>query len=47
MVNYEPVKIMIDVLGLAKVKINMVIYYYGVFELIGINQDSLFILKFY
>ena len=46
MIYYELVKIMIDISGLAKVIINMVIHHYSIFESIVIDQGLLFILKF-
>ena len=47
MVHYEPVKVIINALGLAKMIINAVVHHYGVLELIVINQGSLFTSKFW
>ncbi len=47
MIYYESVKVTIDILGLAKVIINMVMRYYRVLESIIINQDLLLISKFW
>lgn len=47
MVYYELVKIMIDMLGLTEVIINIVVYHHGVSESIVIDQDLLFISKFW
>ncbi len=47
MVYYKPVKVMIDVPGLAKVIINVVVHHYGVPESIVTDQGSLFISKFW
>ncbi len=46
-VHYEPVKITIDALDLAKVIIKVVVYYHGVLESIVINRGLLFISKFW
>lgn len=45
-VHYKPVKIMINIPGLAKVIINVVIYYHGVLESFVIDKALLFISKF-
>lgn len=45
-VYYEPVKVIINELDLAKVIINMVICHHGVPELIVIDQSLLFTSKF-
>ncbi len=47
MVHYKPVKITIDVLGLAEVIIDVVVHYHGVPESIIIDWDLLFISKFW
>ena len=39
MIYYKSVKITIDVLGLAKVIINVIMYYYNIPKLIVINQN--------
>lgn len=41
-VYYEPIKITIDVLNLAKLIIHMVIEYYSLLNLIVINHNSIF-----
>ena len=46
MVNYELVKITINVPNLTEVIINMVVYHHGVLESIVINQGLLFTSKF-
>ena len=46
MVYYEPVKVTIDALGLAKVIIDVVVQYYGLPDLIVTNRGLLFTLKF-
>ncbi len=46
-VDYEPVNIMINIPGLAKVIINVVICYHGVLESIVIYKALLFISKFW
>ncbi len=46
MVHYKPVKVILDILGLAKVIINMVVYHHRVPELFVIDQCLLFILTF-
>lgn len=45
-VYYEPVKVSIDILGLAKKTINIVVYYHGVLELIVTDRGLLFMSKF-
>ncbi len=45
-VYYEPVKIMIDVLDLAKVIINVVVHYHGFLKSIITDQGLLFTSKF-
>ncbi len=47
MVYYEPVKVMIDASGLAKVIIHVVVQHYGVFESIIIDWGLLFTSKFW
>ena len=47
MVYHIPVKVKINALGLAKVIIDVVVYYYGVLESIMTNQGSLFTSKFW
>ncbi len=47
MIYYEPVKITIDALGLAKVIINVVVYHYKVLESIIIDWSLLFTSKFW
>lgn len=46
MVYYEPVKVTIDVSGLAKVIINMVERYHNIFEFIITDQGLLILSKF-
>ena len=46
MVYYVPVKVTIDIPGLAKVIINVIAYYYRVLKSIVTNQGSFFISKF-
>ena len=46
MVYYEPIKVIIDTLGLAEVIFNMVVCYYGLPNSIVSDKDSLFALKF-
>ena len=45
-VYYEPVKVIINTPGLAKVIIDEIVRYCGVFEAIVIDQGLLFISKF-
>ena len=47
MVYYIPVKVMINIPGLAKVIINIVMRHYGVPESIVTDLDSFFISKFW
>ena len=47
MVYYEPVKVTINIPSLAKVIINVVVYYHGVSESIVMDQDLLFTSKFW
>ena len=47
MVNYKPVKIIIDIPSLAKVIINIVIYHYKVLELIVMDQSLFIMSKFW
>ena len=47
MVYYKLVKVIINILGLAKVIINVIVHYYKVPELIIIDQGLLFIIKFW
>ena len=46
MIHYQPVKITLDVPGLAEVIINVVIYHHGLVGLIVTNKSSFFTLKF-
>ena len=46
-VHYKPVKITIDIPGLAKVIIDVVVRQHGLLDLIVIDQRLLFILKFW
>lgn len=46
MVYYKLVKVIIDILSQAKVMINKIIHYYGIFEFIIKHQNLLFISKF-
>ena len=46
-VYYKLVKIIINILGLAKIIINIIIKYYSLSNLIITNQKFLFILKFW
>lgn len=46
MVNYELVKVIIDILGLAKVIIDVVIRYHNLFKSIVSNCGSVFNSKF-
>ena len=47
MIYYKMVKILIDVSGLVKVIINIIVRYYGLPESIIINCNLLFISKFW
>ena len=47
MIYYKPVKIMINIPGLAKVIIDLVLHYHNIAKLIIINQGLLFTLKFW
>lgn len=47
MIYYKPVKVIIDILGLAKVIINVIVYYYRVLKSIVIDQGSPFGSKFW
>ncbi len=47
MVYYELVKIIIDILGLAKVIINVIVHYYDISKSIITDQGLLFILIFW
>ena len=47
MVHYVWIKVTINVLGLAKVIIDVVLHYYEVLESIVTDQSSLFISKFW
>ncbi len=42
MVYYKPVKVLIDISGLAEVIINVIVYYYGILESIIIDWDLYF-----
>lgn len=46
MIHYKVVKVTIDIPGLAKVIINIVVCYHEVSESIITDQDSLYTLKF-
>ena len=46
-VHYEPVKVTIDALGLAKVIIDVVVRYYGLPDLIISNRGAIFMSKFW
>lgn len=46
-IHYKPLKIIIDTLRLGKVITNIVIYYYGISELIVTDSGLLFISKFW
>ncbi len=46
-VHYDPVKITIDITGLAEVIIYVIVRHHGVLELIIMDQDLLFISKFW
>ena len=47
MVQYKPVKVTIDTLGLAKVILDMVVQYHGLLDSIVIDKSSLFTSKFW
>ncbi len=47
MVHYEPIKVTINIPGLAEVIINMIMCYYGVLEAIVTDQSLLFPSKFW
>ena len=47
MVYYKPVKVMINISNLAKIIINVVIYYYKALKSIVTDQSLLFISKFW
>ena len=47
MVNYEPVKVKINVLGLTKVNIDVVLWHHGLSDLIVIDLGSEFTSKFW
>ena len=47
MVYYKPIQVTIEIPGLAKVIINVIMRYYGVSSSIITNQSLLFILKFW
>ena len=46
MVYYKLIKITIDIPGLVKVIINMVVHHYGITKLIVPDYSSLFVSKF-
>ena len=46
-VHYEPIKIIIDNPGLAKVILNVVVWHHGLPDSIMTNRSSLFISKFW
>ena len=46
MVHYEPVKVILDALGPAKVILNVLVQHHGMHNLIVTNRGSLFTLKF-
>lgn len=45
-VYYYPLRVTINILGLAKVKLNIVIWHYGLPNLIFTNKNLLFTFKF-
>ena len=47
MVHYEPVKVTIDALGLAKVILDVVVWHHGLFNSVVSDRGSLFISKFW
>ena len=47
MVNYKPIKVIIDASGLAKVIIDVVVWHHGLPDSIVTNRSSLFISKFW
>ena len=47
MVNYEPIKAIIDAPGLAKIRIDVIIQYYGLLDSIVTNKSSFFTSKFW
>ena len=47
MVHYEPVKVTIDTLGLAKAILDVVVWYHGLLDSIVSDRGSLFISKFW
>ena len=47
MVYYKPVKVTINIPGLAKIIIDIAVRYYGLPDLIVTNQRSFFISKFW
>ena len=47
MIYYVPVKVMIDILGLAKVSINVIVHHHGIPESIMTDQRLFFISKFW
>ena len=47
MVYYKPVKVSINTLRLAEVILDIVVWYYGLFDLIISEKDSLFTSKFW
>ena len=47
MVHYEPVQITINALGVAEIIMDVIVGYYGLFDLIVSNRDSIFITKFW
>ena len=47
MIYYEPVKVTINTFGLAKVIMNIIVYYYGILKSIITNRGLLFTSKFW
>ncbi len=47
MIYYKPVKVTIDISGLVKVIIDVVVRHYNIFKSIVIDQGLLFMLKFW
>ena len=47
MMHYEPVKVTIDAPGLAKVILDVVVWYHGLPDSIVTNKDSFFTSKFW
>ncbi len=47
MVYYKPIKITINILGLAKAIIDVLVYYHSIFKKIVTDQSLLFMSKFW